>query len=297
MEYEPLDETNREIRLLSILPEELNEPRIKCILTTVSLKDLKSDYASLLGELPHQAGREERLAQWLKSKIRDPDLSSVSAPPIPQEGSYRFQWGDFATLSYTWGNPLNTEVVVINDNEVPVTVNLAAALRTLRRLEFFNGRFMLWADSVCINQADLEERNSQVAAMRDLYTSSWTTMAFLGTAADNSDKALALLKTLAVYEQNNTTNHLKNILQDNPAYLGGQGEWLALQAFLQRSYWSRLWIVQEVALAPSSMLMFAGDDSITWRQVQDALTSIHTCLWVERMAKYQAFGILQTFTM
>ncbi|KAH6968214.1 heterokaryon incompatibility protein-domain-containing protein [Fusarium avenaceum] len=162
---------------------------------------------------------------------------------------------------------------------MPVTVNLAAALRTLRRLEFFNGRFMLWADSVCINQADLEERNSQVATMRDLYTSSWTTIAFLGTAADNSDKALALLKTLAIYEQNNTTNHLKNILQDNPAYLGGQGEWLALQAFLQRSYWSRLWIVQEVALAPSSMLMFAGDDYITWRQVQDALTSIHTCLW------------------
>lgn len=104
-------------------------------------------------------------------------------------------------------------------------------------------------------------------------------MAFLGAAADQSDKALALLKTLAVCEVNKTTSKLRDILQDNPAYLGGRGDWLALQTFLQRGYWSRLWVVQEAALAPSNMPMFVGVESVTWKQVQDALTAIHTCLW------------------
>ncbi|KAM5346284.1 hypothetical protein ACJ41O_009289 [Fusarium nematophilum] len=209
----------------------------------------------------------------------DPGSACRLAPPIRPEDCYRFQWGDFATLSYTWGNPDDTEDIVLNGADASVTTNLAAALRTFRRLGFFNGQYKLWADSICINQQDLEERGSQVAMMRDIYTQSWTTMTFLGAAADASDKAVGLLKTLAAYEVNKTTGELREILQDNPAYLGGHGEWLALQAFLQRPYWSRLWIVQEVALAPSNMLMFVGDESITWQQVQDGLTSIHTCLW------------------
>ncbi|RFN50245.1 het-domain-containing protein [Fusarium flagelliforme] len=223
--------------------------------------------------------REEHLAAWLRLKIADPGSGCHLAPPIPPESCYRFQWGDFATLSYTWGDPRDTETIIINNVEMRVSINLAAALRSFRELNFFNGQFKLWADAVCINQADLDERSSQVAMMRDLYTSSWTTMAFLGAAADQSDKALALLKTLAVCEVNKTTSQLRDILQDNPAYLGGHGEWLALQAFLQRGYWSRLWVVQEAALAPSSMPMFVGVEYVTWKQVQDALTAIHTCLW------------------
>ncbi|CAM1503239.1 Fc.00g080150.m01.CDS01 [Cosmosporella sp. VM-42] len=278
MAYEPLDGMNHEIRLLSILPERSGDDRLECTLAVVSLKDLKPEYGLLLEKLP-SASREERLDAWWRSRISDPGLAHQLPPPIPPPDYYRFRWGDFATLSYTWGNPSDTEVIVLNGADTPVPTNLAAALRTFRRLNCFDKRFKLWADSISINQQDLEERSSQVAMMRHIYAQSWTTMTFLGAAANSSEKALGLLKTLAACEVNKTTGKLRDNLQDNPAYLAGHGEWLALQAFLQRRYWSRLWIVPEAALAPSNMLMFAGDESITWQQVQDGLTSIHTCLW------------------
>ncbi|KAM0421462.1 hypothetical protein ACHAPT_010817 [Fusarium lateritium] len=206
-------------------------------------------------------------------------MAHQSPHDTPPACCYRFQWGDFATLSYAWGDPSDSEVIVLNGSDTSITANLGAALRTFRRLGRFSGQFRLWADAICINQNDPEERGWQVATMRDIYAGSWTTMTFLGPATNDSSKALGLLKTLAAHEANKSTVQLRDALQDNPAYLGGHGEWLALQAFLQRPYWSRLWIVQEAALAPSNMPMFAGDKSITWIQVQDSLTSIHTCLW------------------
>jgi hypothetical protein len=278
MSYQPLDETNEEVRLLSISPERPGEDKLECSLTIVSLKDLKPEHGSFPRRVT-TAGREERLATWWNSTRPNPALTCQPPPPIPPADSYRFKWGDFATLSYTWGDPEITEAILLDGIHASVTTNLAAALRTFRKLNYFSGRFNLWVDSVCINQQDLDERSSQVAMMRDIYARSWTTMTFLGAAADNSDKALGLLKTLAAHEVNKTTGQLRDILQDHPWHLGGQGEWLALQVFLQRRYWSRLWIVQESALAPPNMLMFAGEDSITWQEVQDGLTSIHTCLW------------------
>src|SRR5690242_19579968 len=103
MTYKRLDEAEKEIRLLSILPESSNANRLECILATFSLEDVKSDYSLLLEQFP-QEKREEHLAAWLRLKTADPGSGCHLAPPIPPESCYRFQWGDFATLSYTWGD-------------------------------------------------------------------------------------------------------------------------------------------------------------------------------------------------
>lgn len=278
MVYTPLNRTKDEIRLLSIRPASSNADTLECTIDVVSLRDLRSGYRLFLQQLVIPS-REERLAAWCKSSHAEPDSINGLPPQVPPEHCHRFQWGDFATLSYTWGDTVDAELILINGTETSVTTNLAAALRAFRRLGCFSERFKLWVDYICINQRDIEERSYQVAMMRGIYTQSWTTMAFLGPVAGDSDKALGLLKTLAAHENNGKLEELRDSLQINPAYLGGDGQWLALEALLQRRYWSRLWIVQEAALAPSNMLMFFGDDTITWQQVQDGLTSIHTCLW------------------
>jgi hypothetical protein len=62
---------------------------------------------------------------------------------------------------------------------------------------------------------------------------------------------------------------------------------MSLHTFLQRPYWSRLWIIQEVALAPKNMLMFVGEDSITWQEIYDGLGVIHTTHWYVKDACLQ----------
>jgi hypothetical protein len=49
---------------------------------------------------------------------------------------------------------------------------------------------LLWIDSICINQNDNDEKNAQVANMREIYVLAKHTIIWLGTEADQSSEAL-----------------------------------------------------------------------------------------------------------
>jgi hypothetical protein len=142
----------------------------------------------------------------------------------------------------------------------------------------FQSRYRLWVDVLCINQCDDQERSSHVAKMRDIFAGSWTVITSLGTADDDSDSALALLKTLADFYVRRKSPELNSSLLADKEYLGS-GKWLSLHEFLLRPHWSRLWIIREIAFAPSNVLMLCGPQSITWQQVKDGLSSSYVYHW------------------
>lgn len=283
MLYDKLDENSHQIRLLHILKDERQDRNgiLCCYLNTVSLLDVTPSFAAFSpGHLRDDKPRDT-LAEWIKFVKPSTLLEKQNPRRVPCRSLCRFQWGDFATLSYTWGDPNTTEKIMLNGKEVKVRKNLADALRVYRRLNWFQySHYGLWVDAVCINQADAAEQGSQVARMRAIFAGSWTTVAFLGEATKTSHMAMELLRTLAdlwatSYE---VPPHILYELQMDPGALG-PGKWLALHDFLQRNYWSRLWIVQEAVLAPDNMPMFLGDEFITWRQVRDGLSAIHVHFW------------------
>lgn len=282
--YQCLDQNRDEVRLLFILPEEPENTRLRCQMQTISLLDTRIEDNAFVSNCSTQPKGRMPLAAWINSQREVADQQiAFDERDYPQspwiQGLCRFNWGDFAALSYTWGDPKQTEAIVVNGHQVQATVNLVHALQTFRKAHLFHGnQYMLWADALCINQDDPHERSSQVKKLRDLYGMSWSTMAFLGPEEEESGQAIQLIKELVNCEKKGTSADLRNKLEADPGFLG-DGKWLAFQRFVQRPYWARLWIVQEVALAPSNMLMFAGDDSTTWAEVQDALASIHTCNW------------------
>ena len=73
----------------------------------------------------------------------------------------------FEALSYTWGDASQHSALYCNGKILSITANLEKALRYLR---YQTEPRTLWVDAVCINQADIEELNQQVALMRDVYT-------------------------------------------------------------------------------------------------------------------------------
>ncbi|KAK3339823.1 heterokaryon incompatibility [Lasiosphaeria hispida] len=78
---------------------------------------------------------------------------------------HRFQ--RFAALSYVWGDAADPARIVFNGvHGFPVTRNLHAALRSLRRV---GQGLRLWVDALCINQADLEEKKTQLGLMKRVY--------------------------------------------------------------------------------------------------------------------------------
>jgi hypothetical protein len=70
---------------------------------------------------------------------------------------------EFEALSYTWGDihdPHNRGSIMLCGHMHEITKNLESALRHLR---FEDKERIIWVDSVCINQSDIEERNHQVS--------------------------------------------------------------------------------------------------------------------------------------
>lgn len=49
------------------------------------------------------------------------------------------------------------------------------------------------------------------------------------------------------------------------------GSWRALSRLIDRSYWSRLWIMQEIALGAGMTSVLCGHDGVTWEQLFAAI--------------------------
>jgi hypothetical protein len=100
----------------------------------------------------------------------------------------------YYALSYVWGTSTGKLPIYLNRNHYQVTTNLESALRHLRHLKYK----LLWVDALCINQKDLDERESQIRYMKQIYTKSKQTLVWLGASSANDP----------VFEQRNKTKIL-----------------------------------------------------------------------------------------
>ncbi|RKU45392.1 hypothetical protein DL546_004382 [Coniochaeta pulveracea] len=87
---------------------------------------------------------------------------------------------EYEAVSYVWGTAYDDVVILLNGHEFSVGETLASCLRHVRSTTEDKP---LWADAICINQRDLEERNEQVALMRDIYSQCRGVIIWLGEAS------------------------------------------------------------------------------------------------------------------
>ena len=149
---------------------------------------------------------------------------------------------DYHALSYCWGDPTKTLDIIIDGRRVPVTTNLEAALCELRR----RGFCMLWVDAVCINQNDLYEKNHQVLRMGQIYSRAYSVIAWLGPASSTSDYAMRVISR--AYDEKR---------RDVPT---------SVLKLLQRPFWERVWIVQEISRA-TKVQVLCGCSVASWDDI------------------------------
>jgi hypothetical protein len=183
---------------------------------------------------------------------------------VAEQSTFRYQWGDFAALSYVWGNPKRQKPIILNSNVVMVTENLEAALRTFAKDKMFDKSYRLWADAVCINQLDTEEQAHQVQKMGDIYGSAWAVMSWLGEAdkSDNISLAFPLVRMMASLQGDQRNLEKLRAKRDGPS----KSQYLqALNDLMAQKYWTRLWIFQEVIMGASSTFLRLGDQIVDWK--------------------------------
>ena len=119
-----------------------------------------------------------RLVSLLTGAPNDELRCEIDTVDLESEPAYE-------AISYVWGLGENKPTIGIlgrNGNvELEIPANLVAGLRRLRR-PLSTRR--LWADSICINQDDDEERSQQVRIMGRIYRAATTVLVWLGEEPD-----------------------------------------------------------------------------------------------------------------
>ena len=143
----------------------------------------------------------------------------------------------YEALSYAWGDPTPVNDILLDGRSFKVTLSAWDALKALRHK--ISPR-VLWIDAICINQTDLAERSEQVKLMGAIYKKASSVRVWLGPDDDGDKDAIPILKTmLSVTGAKDITLGLDT---------GSRDRISQLQRFFARSWWERLWVVQEVAL-------------------------------------------------
>lgn len=105
----------------------------------------------------------------------------------------------YEAISYAWGAPSYTEPISINGLQYSMTYSLACALHRFRHLD--QNRY-LWADALCIDQGNTEEKSRQVLNMFTIYQKAERVLVWLGpevpetaTAIDALGSQYAMMKS------------------------------------------------------------------------------------------------------
>lgn len=237
--HTPLVDRERTIRLLEILPRTSpDEPIELRLLNDISLTRPK-----------------DRTEEGIAHSRRERHSSS----------------NGYSAISYEWGDPkATTYIISINSKAFEVRQNLYDLLaRLAERTDLSRKSF--WIDAICIDQGNLAEKNSQVQQMKRIFRNADVVFAWLGEAMDDSDGVADFINS---YEETPALEHFDgstesqtriNTISDRIVSYNMKLEAMAkpLSALYRRSYFRRLWVVQELVLA-STVTVLCGSKAWSW---------------------------------
>ncbi|KAJ9615069.1 hypothetical protein H2200_001143 [Cladophialophora chaetospira] len=182
----------------------------------------------------------------------------------------------YHALSYTWGVDTEFEEIVVNGQKMKIRKNLEAALRSLRSPTH---GFAIWADAICINQGDVDEKNRGIAKMGDVLDKAVGVVCYVGEPDEYSDLALDLVK------------HLQEPLvrfDKDGHYEVGKPERIppeelprhcaALYVFLIRPFFRRQWILQEITLASYPVIACGRRRDVLFERLDSAAYNLQDML-------------------
>ncbi|CZR36157.1 uncharacterized protein FPRO_03583 [Fusarium proliferatum ET1] len=196
--------------------------------------------------------------------------------------------GRYEAVSYAWEDGHATNKLETARGIILITPSLFHALY---RFRLKDEPRILWADAVCINQSDNEEKATQVALMSDIYASAASTLVYLGREADGSEvvgellirfaRASSSLYRLYGRHEMEVLRHVGSIslpmrMVFEECGLPGPEDpaWKALAKLWARPWFRRVWVIQEFVLSPD-IHMFCGEWEVSWSVFYIATTDAY----------------------
>ena len=145
--------------------------------------------------------------------------------------------------------------------------NLLAALRRFRHPK---DKIMLWIDALCINQKDGQEKSHQLSRMLEIYSKAYNVRIWIGDEEKKefSDDAMNFIEAAVDLKD---LDRLVVPIPDNPAVNNNTARlWAAFANLLKRPWFTRRWVVQEVASAKRASIQ-CGAMEKNWHDFADTI--------------------------
>lgn len=190
----------------------------------------------------------------------------------------------YCALSYTWGDHKNRRKVQIDGGTLNVTANLSRALEDAAR--FFKtahpdqAEVLLWADQICINQRDDDEKSHQVSMMGDIYQNAQQVLIWLPLGRDikfgykNWDawndwhrQQIESPQSTSVPQGRVAMSYssISQPRQDFPVFSEGDSvvknqlqAWDNIHSIITSPWWERAWGFSEFMLSKNAAFLFGG---------------------------------------
>lgn len=194
----------------------------------------------------------------------------------------------FYAISYEWGQPQPSHDIIIDDKVFSIRSNLKDCL------ERFGSAYVgfyrpVWIDAICIDQSNLAERNAQVKIMGQIYSSATLVIAWFGKQAPargSLTEAISCLQDWQLSEDYKTLLESSDEPPRRTTRTPGTSQpqllsladpygpmWNCLRDLCEQTYWTRLWIVQELVKAKELLFMW-GDEQVPWNILSVAFRTI-----------------------
>ncbi len=205
----------------------------------------------------------------------------------------------YSALSYTWGSPIQERFIDCDGRRFGVTLNLWKALRSLRHA---TDTCTFWIDAICINQKNIDERNTQVRLMKEIYRRAAEVVVWLGEDKKDSADGASLLPRIHAAAQDAKLFQGPDSLamRLEQAGLPGYGSlvWMSLAEIYRRNWFTRVWVVQELAVAKPATVL-CGGRRVPWAYFTPAAACLQTAssihYWDARFRfDFDRFGYMDT---
>lgn len=197
--------------------------------------------------------------------------------------------GTYLAISYTWGGVEPSVPIQCNGGIFKVTENLNDALHRIR--DRVRAR-LVWADAVCINQQDNDEKACQVPMMGQIFQKAKQVVIWLAPNSVMASEASQAIQKVAsticscnkqspptvLRRSDNLETYVKAV---GPSRLppSSAKEWHAIDWVFCLSWFYRVWVIQEVASSRNTIVL-CGKSTLDW---------IAVCLvaaWIEEHNGY-----------
>lgn len=203
-----------------------------------------------------------------------------------------FESAGYEALSYVWGIDGPKDRLELGESTMQISTALHLALQSLRQP---SSPRILWVDAICINQEDDKEKMDQICRMGSIYKSAERVLIWLGEATPNTAQAFEfidhfsrryghtdeqsppLMSCFGSFGNRSIEHVLPSYVEKKGPMICKMAESSQLEDILGRPWFTRLWIIQELLLSKSAVLI-CGAHRLNWTQFSYMLIVLHVVM-------------------